>query len=106
MSQISDLGDIDRVVHEPGRLMILAMLSGVERADFVFLLDQTGLTKGNLSSHTAKLEDAGYIEVEKTFVDKIPRTLYRLTDEGAAAAGTYRNHMSAVLSSFDSEGDE
>lgn len=106
MSQISDLGDIDRVVHEPGRLMILAVLSGVEGADFVFLLDQTGLTKGNLSSHTAKLEDAGYIEVEKTFVDKIPRTLYRRTDKGTAAAGTYRNRMFAVLSSFDSEGDE
>ena len=56
---------IDRVVHEPARLKILAYLSVVKSADFVFLLSRTGLTYGNLSSHMSKLEDAGYIEVEK-----------------------------------------
>ena len=54
----------DRLVHEPGRLAILVILSAVEEADFLFLMDQTGMTKGNLSSHTAKLEDAEYIEIE------------------------------------------
>ena len=72
--------DPDRLVHEPGRLAILVVLNAVEEADFLFLMDQTGLTKGNLSSHTAKLEDAGYITIEKTFVGKIPRTVYRLAE--------------------------
>jgi DNA-binding MarR family transcriptional regulator len=89
------------MVHEPARLAILAVLSAVENADFVFLLRQTGLTKGNLSSHAAKLEDAGYIEVEKTFVDRVPRTLYRLTDAGGRALAEYETTMRDVLAGLD-----
>jgi DNA-binding transcriptional ArsR family regulator len=89
--------DPDRLVHEPGRLAILVVLNAVEEADFLFLMDQTDLTKGNLSSHTAKLESAGYVEVEKMFVGKIPRTVYRLTDEGSEALQRYRKHMAGVL---------
>lgn len=89
--------DPDRLIHEPGRLAILIVLNAVEEADFLFLRDQTGLTKGNLSSHTAKLETAGYIEIEKAFVGKIPRTVYRLTDTGAGALQEYRDHMAGVL---------
>ncbi len=92
--------DPDRLVHEPGRLAILVILNAVEEADFLFLMDQTGLTKGNLSSHTAKLENAGYIEIEKTFVGKITRTVYRLTEPGAEALQEYRDHMAGVLSSL------
>jgi len=88
---------LDRMVHEPARLAILAVLSAVENADFVFLLGQTGLTKGNLSSHATKLEAAGYIAVEKTFVERIPRTLYRLTTAGKAALDAYREAMGSVL---------
>jgi DNA-binding PadR family transcriptional regulator len=69
--------------------------------DSLFVKDQTELTKGNLSSHLAKLESAGYINVEKTFVDKIPRTLYRLTPQGKAALGSYREHMSGVLKNLE-----
>lgn len=87
----------DRLVHAPGRLAILVVLKAVEEADFLFLLDQTNLTKGNLSSHIAKLEAAGYVEVEKMFVGKIPRTVYRLTDEGSEALQQYREHMAGVL---------
>lgn len=101
MAGFKDLAGVDRLVHEPGRFIILAVLSGVKEADFVFLLDQTGLTKGNLSSHVARLENAGYVEVEKAFVGKIPRTVYRLTKEGAAALGSYRRRMSAVMSALD-----
>lgn len=97
---IEDLSDIDRVVHEPGRLLILAVLRAVERADFLFLLEQTGLTKGNLSSHMRKLEAVGYVDVEKTYVDRIPRTLYRLTDRGAAAIAEYRAQMERMLASL------
>ncbi len=95
------LAEIDRVVHEPARLLILAYLSVVESADFLFLMNQTGLTRGNLSSHLSKLETVGYIEVKKEFVEKIPRTLLRLTDAGRKAFVNYRNGMKQVLDSFE-----
>jgi DNA-binding MarR family transcriptional regulator len=73
---------VDRLVHEPGRLAILTVLSSVADADFVFLQRTTGLTKGNLSSHLTKLEDAGLVETEKRFVRKKPNTSVALTAEG------------------------
>ena len=79
---------------------MLAVLNAVEQADFLFLLDQTGLTKGNLSSHTSKLEAAGYVNVEKAFVGKIPRTVYRLTAAGQRALSTYRDHMAGVINAL------
>jgi DNA-binding MarR family transcriptional regulator len=91
------IADIDRLVHEPARLMILAVLYVVESADFTFLLRQTGLTRGNLSSHLSKLEAAGYVDVKKEFVEKIPRTLLRLTGKGQAAFEAYRRDMLHVL---------
>ena len=94
---IQPIADIDRLIHEPARLMILAVLYVVESADFLFLMRQTGLTRGNLSSHIAKLETAGYIDIKKEFVDKIPRTLLRLTDKGREAFQTYRQDMLQVL---------
>jgi len=89
--------EIDRIIHEPSRFLIMAYLSVVEGADFLFLLNQTGLTKGNLSSHLSKLEDAGYIEINKKFVGKIPRTLLRLTKKGRMAFQTYRRKIGKVL---------
>jgi DNA-binding MarR family transcriptional regulator len=96
-TDLQPLADIDRLVHEPARLMILAVLYVVKSADFIFLLNQTGLTRGNLSSHMTKLETAGYIEIEKEFVDRIPRTLLRLTPEGREAFRAYRQKMIQVL---------
>ncbi len=93
--------DPDRLVHEPGRLSILVVLNAVDEADFVFLMEQTGLTKGNLSSHTAKLEAADYVEIEKMFVGKTPRTVYRITDSGSTALRSYRDHMTGVLGELD-----
>lgn len=89
--------DIDRIIHEPARLMILAYLSVVESADFLFLERQTGLTRGNLSSHLSKLEKAGYVSISKEFIDKIPRTLLQLTPEGSEAFRIYRRNMRQVL---------
>ena len=77
--------------------MILTILYVVESADFLYLMRQTGLTRGNLSSHLSKLEAAGYIDVKKEFVDKIPRTLLRLTDTGREAFQAYRQDMIQVL---------
>jgi DNA-binding MarR family transcriptional regulator len=94
---VQPIADIDRLVHEPARLMILTILCVVESADFLYLMRQTGLTRGNLSSHLSKLEAAGYVEVQKEFVDKIPRTLLRLTDQGREAFQTYRQGMLQVL---------
>ena len=94
---LQPIADIDRLVHEPARLMILTILYVVESADFVYLMRQTGLTKGNLSSHLSKLEAAGYIDVKKEFVDKIPRTLLRLTEDGREAFQAYRQDMIQVL---------
>lgn len=96
-----DLGQIagvDRVVHEPGRLMVLACLSVVTRADYLYVMRETGLTQGNLSSHLAKLEAAGYVSVEKTFVGKVPRTVLSLTGQGRAALAAYRDRLLGVLS--------
>ena len=69
----------------------------VDEADFVFLSRRTGLTAGNISSHMARLEAAEYVSIEKTFVDKRPRTTYALTDTGRTAFETYRQHVNALL---------
>ncbi len=91
------LAELDRTLHEPGRLLIMAFLWVVKSADFLFLLRQTELTRGNLSSHMSRLEKAGFVEVEKKFVEKIPLTVYHLTDEGRAAFGAYRDSLMEVL---------
>ncbi|HTY91446.1 MAG TPA: transcriptional regulator [Methanocella sp.] len=89
--------DIDRLIHEPARLLIMASLYVVDRADFIFLMRQTGLTWGNLSGHMSKLEAAGYIEVIKDFIDKKPHTTLRLTEKGKDAFRVYRKSMKQVL---------
>ena len=92
--------EIDRVIHEPARLLILAYLFVVESADFLFIMNQTGLTRGNLSSHLSKLEAAGYVEITKKFEKKIPRTLLQLTKAGQKAFREYRQNMKQVLGSL------
>jgi DNA-binding MarR family transcriptional regulator len=82
MSQLTEELVLDRLIHEPGRLAILTVLSSVTDADFVFLQRATGLTKGNLSSHLTKLENAGLVAIEKRFVRKKPNTNIALTAEG------------------------
>jgi DNA-binding MarR family transcriptional regulator len=94
---LQGLADLDRLVHEPARLAILAHLYVVEDADFLFLMRQTGLTQGNLSSHMTRLEAAGYLEVEKGFEGKRPRTVLRLTTAGREAFGEYAERMRGAL---------
>ncbi len=81
--------ELDPHVHQPTRLRILMLLSGVDSADFTFLLKTLGLTKGNLSSHMTRLEEAGYIEVTKSFNGKIPNTSYSLTPKGRSSLERY-----------------
>ena len=89
----NDLSNIDRLIHEPARLIIIATLYAVESADFLYLQGETGLTKGNLSSHLSKLEAGDYVEIEKTYQGKIPLTICRLTEAGRKAFEAYRLHM-------------
>jgi DNA-binding MarR family transcriptional regulator len=94
------LVDIDRVIHAPARLMILTYLYVVESADFIFLMRLTGLTWGNLSSHLSKLEEVGYVEIEKKFVNKKPHTMIRLTDRGRTAFQEYKQSLQEVLNNL------
>jgi DNA-binding MarR family transcriptional regulator len=94
---LDPIENLDPIIHSPARLMILAYLAAVVSADFTFLLKQTGLTRGNLSTHISKLEEEGYVEVKKEFVDRIPRTLYTLTKSGRIAIDEYRQNMRQII---------
>lgn len=93
------LANLDRRVHDPARLSILTALSACERADFLFLQRITGLTKGNLSSHLSKLEEAGLVETEKRFVNKKTQTLVRLTGEGGETIESYWKELQELRKS-------
>ena len=89
----ADIQDIDRLIHEPSRLTIMANLYVVQSADFLFLQHQTGMTPGNLSAHLSKLEDAGYVEVTKEFLERKPHTALALTKKGRGAFKEYRKKV-------------
>ncbi|MES1243626.1 MAG: transcriptional regulator [Acidobacteriota bacterium] len=93
------LANLDRLIHDPARLSILTALSACQRADFLFLQRLTGLTKGNLSSHLSKLEEARYIEIEKRFVEKKTQTLVSLSDTGRRAIGSYWDDLGQLRDS-------
>jgi DNA-binding transcriptional ArsR family regulator len=96
-AKIQQLGEIDRVIHEPARLMVVALLAAVAEADFQYLRQATGLTQGNLSAHLSKLEEAGYVAIEKTFRGKYPLTICRLTERGTEVLNKYRKVIKAAL---------
>jgi len=93
----SDLTTIDRLIHEPTRLMIMTQLYVVESADFLFLQNQLQMTPGNLSSHLSKLEEAGYVEIVKEFIERKPHTALKLTKKGRDAFKEYRKSIKKVL---------
>jgi DNA-binding transcriptional ArsR family regulator len=95
--RIQDLTQLDRLIHEPGRLMIMMVLQGTGEADFLYLQRECGLTQGNLSSHLAKLEDAGYVEIEKKFKGKLPLTVCRLSAKGRNAFAGYSETLIGAL---------
>lgn len=80
-----ELAGLARLIHEPARLAILSALAACQDANFLFLQRLTGLSKGNLSSHLSKLEEAGLVRIDKQFVGKTPATSVSLTDAGRAA---------------------
>lgn len=89
--------ELDRLIHEPARLLIVTILSTVASADFLFLQRETGLTKGNLSAHLSKLEEAGYVQIDKTFKGKLPLTVCWLTPTGRKAFAGYRQQMRDLI---------
>jgi DNA-binding MarR family transcriptional regulator len=91
------LTEVDRLVHEPSRSVILAILAATKRADFLYLQRETGLTKGNLTIHLSKLEMAGYIRIEKTYRGKVPLTLCRITNKGREAFEIYRKQLKQFI---------
>lgn len=93
--------EVDRMIHEPARLLIVTILSVVENADFLYLQRETGLTKGNLSSHLSKLEAAGYVEIKKTYRGKIPLTVCKLSAAGQAAFSDYRDQLKYIVDSTE-----
>lgn len=92
-----DLPELDPVIHGKVRLALLSLLSGVEEAEFTWLREKTGSTDGNLGSHLLKLEDAGYVEVDKRFVARKPVTLYRMTERGRSALTGYVEALKKLL---------
>jgi DNA-binding MarR family transcriptional regulator len=88
--------EFDKVIHEPARLRIMMILTGVEQADFNFLLTTLGLTRGNLNRHIEKLDSAGYLKVKRSFKGKVRNTSYLLTQEGSRALAQYWENLDAV----------
>jgi len=101
--ELKTLADIDPLVHAPARLMVLTYLYVVDCIDFVYLKRVTDLSWGNLSTHLSKLEEAGYVELEKSFQDKKPHTMIRLTDQGRQAFRAYKDRLQEVLGSLPEE---
>ncbi len=99
--KFQEINSLDKIIHEPARFMIMSYLYVVDCADFIFLEKQTGLTRGNMSSHLSKLEKAGYVKIKKKFMDKIPRTVLSLTAQGRKAFVDYRNQLKNVLNEFN-----
>jgi len=95
--ELHPLADIDQIIHASARLMVLTYLYVVESADFVFLKNMTGLTWGNLSTHLTKLEEAGYIAINKEFKGKKPHTTISLTKQGRTAFREYKKSLQQVL---------
>ena len=96
--------EIDRIIHEPARLLIVALLAGVKEADFLWLLRESELTKGNLSAHLSRLEEAQYVEIEKTYRGKVPLTVLRLTKKGKSAFDAYRKGINGLLAKTGTRG--
>lgn len=96
-TEIHPLADLDKTIHSPARLMIMTYLYVAESVDYVYLTHLTGLTWGNLATHVGKLEEEGYVEIEKTFVDKKPYSVIKLTQKGRQAFKAYKDQMKSVF---------
>ena len=92
-----EISELDRVIHSPTRLKILLVLMSVEEADFTFISNAAELTRGNLSANLSKLEEAGYVQIEKKFIERVPKTIVSITDAGEKALERYSNLLGPIL---------
>ena len=92
-----DFGNLNKLIHEPARLSIMAVLSACEGTDFNYLMNTTELTKGNLSSHLSKLENAKYVKIEKRFVGKVTHTSIKITKLGNKEFRNYVKQMRGMM---------
>jgi DNA-binding MarR family transcriptional regulator len=90
---------LDEIIHAPVRLATMALLSAVERAEFTYIRDRVGATDGNLGMHLRKLEEAGYVSVQKRFIDRRPVSLYRVTARGRQAFAAYLKELDRLIRS-------
>jgi DNA-binding HxlR family transcriptional regulator len=97
MLNLSTIGKLDRVIHEPGRMAIMTLLAATETLVFRELKETLGMTDGNLSVHMRTLEEAGYVTVMKSFVNRKPRTEYSLTEAGRAAYQAYIQALAEIV---------
>jgi DNA-binding transcriptional ArsR family regulator len=88
--------ELDPTIHQPARLRILMLLSGTESTDFTFVQQTLGLSKGNLSTHMARLEEKGYVTVTKSFRGRMPHTSYQLTKQGRISLAAYWEAIDAI----------
>jgi DNA-binding transcriptional ArsR family regulator len=103
MDDFKEIIDFDRLIHEPSRLAIMALLSSCNEADFTYLLNATNISKGNLSAQLKKLNNAGYIDIIKSFKGSYPNTSCKLTAEGKRAFNEYRKKYLKVAQSLKNE---
>lgn len=92
-----DHQNLDDVIHSRIRLAIMAMMSAVDRAEFTYIREKVNTTDGNLGTHLRKLEDAGYVTVQKTFVDRKPVSYYRITPKGRNAFRVYLKRLESLI---------
>ncbi|KAA3644679.1 MAG: transcriptional regulator [Chloroflexi bacterium] len=102
--EIKAINDFDRLIHEPARLAIMAVLFACDSADFKFIQNSTGITKGNLSAHLRKLEAGEYLKINKGFKGNYPHTTCALTRTGRKAFARYRKQYLALAKQFTEEG--
>jgi len=100
---VEKIDEIDQIIHSPSRLKILIVLAEVVKADFTFLVLTTGLSRGNLSANLRKLEEVGYITIEKSFVNRVSRSMIQLTDHGMLALKSYQEDMQTIIGALLSE---
>lgn len=89
--------DLDPVLHERGRLAIVSVLAAVESLTFTDLRNQLEMTDGNLSVHLQRLEEKGYVAIDKRFVGRRPQTTGRLTPAGRAAFSLYLDQLEKIV---------
>ena len=92
-----EISELDRIVPPPPRLKILLVLMSVEEADFTFISNAADLTRGNLSANLSKLEEAGYVKIEKKFIDRVPKTIVSISASGKKALEEYSNQLGPIL---------